>query len=382
MNEPGDQLRALEQAGLRRALRTLDSPTGVRVTRDGRALWNFAANDYLGLASHAAIREAFHEGLDRWGHGAAASRLITGSQPPHQAFEESLAAAKGTAAALLFSSGFALATGAIPALAGKGDHVLLDKLAHASLIDGARLSGAKLRVFPHNDLGKLGRLLASIRAKAPDGRILILTESVFSMDGDLCPLRELLELKDRHGALLLLDEAHGFGVLGPTGMGLAEELGVQDRVDFHMGTLSKAAGLAGAYLACSAGWRDLLVNRARSFIYSTAPPPALAHAAGTALDLIRSEQGARLRRRLQEHIRLLAPESATPIVPRIIGGNEAVLAASARLEEAGFLVPAIRYPTVPRGTARLRISLSALHPPDAVEALRRHLAIDRPPGDP
>lgn len=373
MIPPRQDLDALRDAGLLRTLKPLDSPTGVRVVRNGRELWNFASNDYLGLAEHPALRAAFHEGLDRWGHGAAASRLITGSQPPHTALEETLANAKGTGAALSFSSGFAAATGIIPALVGKDDHVVLDKLAHACLIDGARLSGATLRVFPHNDMGKLERLLASIRAKDATGRILIVTESVFSMDGDLCPLREITDLKEQHDALLLVDEAHGLGVLGDTGMGLAEELGVQDRVDFHMGTLGKAAGLAGAYLACSPVWRDLLVNRARSFIYSTAPPPALAHAAVAAIELIRSDEGSDLRRRLQENIRLLSSEARTPIIPRLIGENEATLSASAALEEAGFLVPAIRYPTVPRGTARLRISLSAAHHGDTISELRNLL---------
>ena len=191
------------------------------------------------------------------------------------------------------------------------------------------------------------------------------------MDGDLCPLREIVALKDQHEALLLLDEAHGFGVLGPTGMGLAEELGLQDRVDFHMGTLSKAAGLSGAYIACSSSWRDLLVNRARSFIYSTAPPPALAHAASKALELVTG--GTDLREALRENIRRIDPEATSPIIPRLLGNNQAALEASTRLEESGFLVPAIRYPTVPRGTARLRISLSAAQPAEAVEKLRTQL---------
>ncbi|MBB5349808.1 8-amino-7-oxononanoate synthase [Haloferula luteola] len=369
MHEPEHELEVLREAGLFRNLRPLDGPTGVRLHREGRSLWNFASNDYLGLAEHPAIRAAFHEGLERWGHGAAASRLITGSLPSHSILEESLALAKGQGAALSFSSGFAAAVGIIPALVGKNDHVLLDKLAHASLIDGARLSGATLRVFPHNDLEKLARLLSGIRSKDPHGRILIVTESVFSMDGDLCPLAEILELKDHWGAHLFLDEAHGLGVLGPRGMGWAEELGVQDRVDFQMGTLGKSAGLAGAYLVCRPIWRDWLINRARSFIYSTAPPPALAHAATAALELIRSAEGAQLRQRLQDNIRRISPTSRTPILPRIIGENAAALATSAALEDAGFLVPAIRYPTVPRGTARLRISLSAAHPAEALEAL-------------
>lgn len=368
---PEQELQQLAEAGLLRTLRPLDSPSGPQVIRDGRTLWNFASNDYLGLANDPRLVAAFRKGLELYGAGSAASRLITGTLPSHDLFEQQLAAAKKSEAALLFSSGFATALGVIPAIAGKDDHVILDKLSHASLIDGARLSGATLRIFPHNDVGRLSELLESIRTKS-SGRILILTESVFSMDGDLCPLREIVDLKDAHDALLLLDEAHGFGVLGPTGMGLAEELGLQSRIDFHMGTLSKAAGLSGAYIACSATWRDHLVNRARSFIYSTAPPPALAHAASASLEIIQSAKD--LRSRLHENIRLLSPDAKSPIIPRIIGGNEPTLAASDRLEADGFLVPAIRYPTVPRGTARLRISLSAMHPPSAVTELADKLA--------
>ena len=298
-----------------------------------------------------------------------ASRVVCGTLPPHRLLEEAVAAAKGTQTALVFSSGFATAVGSLPALAGKDDVLVLDKLCHASLIDGARLSGATIRVFPHNDTAKLARLLESIRAKQPTARVIVVTESVFSMDGDLCPLTELVELKDLHGALLFLDEAHAFGVLGPHGMGLAAQHGVQGRVDFQMGTFSKAAGLAGGYLATSAAWRDLLVNRARSFIYSTAPPPALAHAAMAALERIRSADGELRRKQLRENISVLSAKHPSPVVPVLLGGNEAALEAAARLEWRGFLVPAIRYPTVPRGTARLRISLSAAHPPETVAAL-------------
>ncbi|HEY1123198.1 MAG TPA: aminotransferase class I/II-fold pyridoxal phosphate-dependent enzyme, partial [Haloferula sp.] len=218
---------------------------------------------------------------------------------------------------------------------------------------------------------KLARLLEGIRAKQPSARVIVVTESVFSMDGDLCPLTEIIELKNRHGALLFLDEAHAFGVLGPHGMGLAAELGVQDRVDFQMGTFSKAAGLSGGYLATSATWRDLLVNRARSFIYSTAPPPALAHATMASLERIRSTDGDRLRKQLRENISVLSAKHPSPIVPVVLGSNDAALATSAKLEEHGFLVPAIRYPTVPRGTARLRVSLSAAHPPEAIASLAK-----------
>jgi 8-amino-7-oxononanoate synthase len=372
--DPRQELAEWGAAGLLRELRPLDSPAGPRVIREGRELWNFASNDYLGLASHPALAAAFVEGVGRYGAGSAASRLVSGTLPPHRALEEALAAAKGTEAALVFSSGFATATGCLPALAGKQDFLVLDKLCHACLIDGARLSGATIRVFPHNDVAKLERLLAGIRARQPDARILVVTESVFSMDGDLCPLREIVDAKDHHGALLFLDEAHAFGVLGRAGMGLAAGLGLQDRIDFQMGTFSKAAGLSGGYLATSAPWRDLLVNRARSFIYSTAPPPALAHASLASLDLIRSEQGDLLRKRLRENIDTLAPGHPSPVIPRILGDSAAAMTAARHLEDRGFLVPAIRYPTVPRGTARLRISLSAAHPPSVTEALGRELA--------
>lgn len=368
MPSPSEELRKLQAEGLLRGLRPLDSPAGPRVMRDGRELWNFASNDYLGLARHPEIEAALIEGVRKYGAGAAASRLVCGTLPPHRQLEEELAAAKLTEAALVFSSGFATSLGIVPAVVGKADFVLLDKLSHACLVDAARLSGATIRVFPHNDLGKLERLLATTRAKAPDARILVATESVFSMDGDLCPLRGIVELTEKHNALLLLDEAHGFGVLGEHGMGLAEREGLQQRVTFQMGTLSKAAGLSGGYVAASREWIDLLTNRARSFIYSTAPPPALAHAALVALRLIRSPEGTNLRAKLRENISRLA-DSPTPIIPRLLGSNEAALSASAALADAGFMIPAIRFPTVPRGTARLRVSLSAAHPADAVEAL-------------
>ncbi|MGL4398676.1 MAG: aminotransferase class I/II-fold pyridoxal phosphate-dependent enzyme [Luteolibacter sp.] len=368
MPSPAESLRQLAAGGLLRDQRPLDSPTGIRVVRDGRTLWNFASNDYLGLARHPEIEAAVIDGVRKFGAGAAASRLVCGTLPPHQQLESALADAKQTEAALTFSSGFATALGIIPAVVGKSDFVILDKLSHACLVDAARLSGATLRVFPHNDLEKLARLLSSIRGKKPAARILVVTESVFSMDGDLCPLHDIVELTETYDALLLLDEAHGFGVLGEHGMGLAEQENLQHRITFQMGTLSKAAGLSGGYLAASRDWIDLFTNRARSFIYSTAPPPALAHAALASLSLIRSPEGASLRTRLQENIAILSSQS-TPIIPRILGSNEAALATASALESAGFLVPAIRYPTVPRGSARLRISLSASHPKEVVREI-------------
>ncbi|MEI6655393.1 MAG: 8-amino-7-oxononanoate synthase [Verrucomicrobiota bacterium] len=375
MTTPADALGQLAASGLLRSLRPLDSPAGPEVIRDGRALVNFASNDYLGLARHPEIEAALIEGVRRYGAGSAASRLVCGSLPPHQALEAALAAAKHTAAALTFASGFATAVGVIPAIVGKSDFIVLDKLCHACLVDGARLSGATLRVFPHNDLPKLSRLLSSIRAKSATARVLVVTESVFSMDGDLCPLREIVGLAEAHHALLLLDEAHAIGVLGEHGMGLAEALGLQHRIAFQMGTLSKAVGLAGGYLAASRDWIEWLINRARSFIYSTAPPPALAHAALTSLQLIGSSQGVARRAALRANIATFQQATAlltshtTPILPLVLGGNEAVMNAAATLEAQGLLVPAIRFPTVPRGTARLRISLSAAHSTASIQRL-------------
>ena len=365
---PRQQLDELAEKKLLRTIVPGESE-GLRITRDGSELWNFASNDYLGLSRHPAIAAALVDGIAKYGTGSAASRLVTGTSRAHSALEESLAAAKHSEASLTFSSGYATALSALPVIAGKGDFVLLDKLAHACLIDAARMSGATLRVFPHNDTQKLAKLLSSLRARHPAARLLVVTESVFSMDGDLCPLREILDLCELHGAELLLDEAHALGVLGPTGMGLAEQLGVQARVHFQMGTFSKALGLSGGYLAASRDWIDLIINRARPFIYTTAPPPALAYAAHAALKLVRSAEGKALRGKLSRNISLLREGHPSAILPIIIGENQAALSASAALADRGFLAPAIRYPTVPRNSARLRITLSAGHTEEAVKSL-------------
>lgn len=371
---PRQQLDELAGKKLLRHLTTFPA-TGTRVTMDGRELWNFASNDYLGLAHHPAVAAAFIEGIGRYGTGATASRLVTGSAAPHHLLEELLATAKRTEAALTFTSGYNTALSAIPVIVGKGDIVILDRLAHASLIDAARMSGATLRVFPHNNAERLGAILSKLRAKNISARILVVTESVFSMDGDLCPLAEILAACETHGALLLLDEAHATGVLGAQGMGLAEQLGLQGKIPFQMGTLSKAVGLSGGYLAASRDWIDLIANRARPFIYTTAPPPALAHAALAALGIIRSVEGKTLREMLFQNIAILRENHPSAIIPHILGDNETTLAASAALREKGFLAPAIRFPTVPQGSARLRITVSANHPKEAVEELARELRL-------
>lgn len=378
------ELLRLAEAGLLRALRPLESPQGTVVQREGRELINFSSNDYLGLTGSERLREAFQEGIHRYGTGSGASRFVCGDLAPHEALEEALVAFKRTEAALAFSSGYATSVGVIPALVGAGDTIILDKLCHASLIDGARLSGATIRVFPHNHMGKLEKLLASLRAKEPDSRILIITESIFSMDGDAAPLRDIVELKDRHGAWLMVDEAHSVGVLGPQGRGLAAALGVEDRIELQMGTLSKALGVSGGYVACTRRVHDLILNKARSLIYSTAPPPAVAFAAIEAVRLAASEEGDRLREKLTSNREALTRQLQMPvsqesaILPFIIGDEVAAMQAAATMLEAGFLIPAIRFPTVARGSARLRLTLSAAHEPFQIERLVACL-LDRVP---
>jgi len=374
-----EQLSGIDQRSLRRHLRAIESPQGIEVRRDGRELLNFSSNDYLGLANHPALRKAAMAEWGRGGFGSGASRLICGTLSAHEELEAELADFKRTPAALSFSSGYAAALGTIPALCGSGDVVILDKLSHACLVDAAHLSGAAIRVFHHNNLEKLESHLRWAREKHPDGRVLVVAESVYSMDGDLAPVAEIVELKDRFGAWLLLDEAHAVGVLGEEGRGLADREGVADRVEVQMGTLGKALGSHGAYIAGSVALREFLINRARSFIFSTAQPAPVAAAAREALRICRSAEGEDLRASLRQNLALLGEglglaETPSAIVPVIIGGESEAMEISAKLLDAGFLVPAIRYPTVAKGSARLRIAVSAKHSPDNIQKLAAALA--------
>ena len=378
MRQAEDELAALREVGLLRQLRQVETDCPPLLRVEGQPVVNFASNDYLGLAQDEELIAAAREATTRHGTGSASSRLISGSSSPHLELEEYIAEWKGAEAALSFSSGYAAAVGTLGSLLKKGDVVILDKLCHASLIDGARQSGATLRVYPHNNLQKLARLLADNQANLPaDGRLLVVTESVFSMDGDRAPLLKIVELVERHEALLLLDEAHAVGVLGSTGQGLAEELGLQERVTFQMGTLGKAVGSAGGYLAAGRKWIDLLLNGARPFIYSTAPPPAQVAASRCGLKVIASSRGRELRERLWSNIatfsRLRETEVQSAIVPLSFGENEPALQAACSLLEAGYLAPAVRFPTVPRGSARLRITLSALHEEEHLRGLHEKL---------
>lgn len=370
-----EQLEALRAQSLERRLREIHTAQGPEVEIGGRRLVNFSSNDYLGLANDARLRDAAKAAIDNLGIGAGASRLISGTQSPHLCLERALARWKGTEAAICFSSGYAAALGTIPALVTKGDVIVLDKLCHASLIDGARLSGAILRVFPHNNLSKLESHLRWARREHPGTRVLIITESVFSMDGDRAPLRELVGLKKRYGALLMLDEAHAVGVIGPNGRGLAAAENVDAEVDVQMGTLSKALGASGGYICGSRTLIEWLVNRARSFIFSTAPPAAIVAAALAAVDFVSSPAGEKRRLLLWEKIKLMrdlpgtsrAAQSA--IFPLTVGDEQAALELASALQSEGFFVPAIRYPTVARGAARLRITVSATHSDEQIRAL-------------
>jgi 8-amino-7-oxononanoate synthase len=376
-----DELEALRARSLDRHLREISSAQGSEIEIAGRRFINFSSNDYLGLANDPRLREAVVAAVKDFGVGAGASRLISGTQSPHLALERALAQWKRTEAALCFSSGYAAALGTIPAVVTKNDVVLLDKLCHASLIDGAKLSGAVLRVFPHNQVGKLESHLEWARRKHAGKRVLIVTESVFSMDGDRAPLRELVQLKKRFGALLMLDEAHAVGVIGSNGRGLAAAENLNDDVDVQMGTLSKAFGASGGYICGSRTLIEWLINRARSFIYSTAPPPAVAGIALAAVDFLASPEGEERRLLLWERIRLmqdLLPRSeldkehsaaSSAIFPWIAGDEKAAFNLAGALQSEGFLVPAIRYPTVAKGAARLRITVTAAHEAAQIRAL-------------
>ena len=373
------QLAEIRSRSLFRTLREIETSQQPETSSDGKLLVNFSSNDYLGLAADPILREAAKACIDRWGVGAGASRLICGTLGPHAQLERDLAAFKRAEAALAFSSGYSTALGTLGALAGPDDVIILDKLAHASLIDGARLSRAMLRVFPHNHLGKLESHLRWARETAPGGRVIVVTESVFSMDGGRAPIEEIVAIKNRYGALLLLDEAHAIGVIGDSGRGLADKRGVSAMVDIQMGTLGKALGSAGGYICARRPIIDLLINRARSFIYSTAPLPAAAAAASAALAFLQTPAGRERQETLWQrigHFMREAPESLLPpgpvqsaIIPLIIGEEEKAMAASQWLREKGFLVPAIRYPTVSRGSAQLRVALSASHTQEQVTSL-------------
>lgn len=385
------RLSEIHGNGLFREIRCIDSPQSPNIQSCGTDYLNFSSNDYLGLANHPALKQASIEAVEKFGAGTGASRLISGSLTPHEELETAIAHLKGTEAALSFSSGYAAALGVIVAICGKDDVIVVDKLIHASIVDAIRLSGAKLRVFAHNDIDKLSEILNWADRRSPEiaptcnaagpkddrgfatqrsSKVLIITESVFSMDGDQAPLREIADLKDKHGAWLMVDEAHSTGLYGANGRGLADELGVSDRIEIQMGTLGKAIGSAGGFICGSRSLISLLINSARTFMFSTAPVPAAVAAAKKGLEIIKSADGQVRRQRLWDRVDEIrkgistlptTPESQSAIIPIMIGDEERAVEVAATLRSAGILMPAIRYPTVARGKARLRMTLSASH---------------------
>jgi 8-amino-7-oxononanoate synthase len=366
-----DRLQQREAQNLRRAIAETEPSDGVRVTRGGRQLLSFCSNDYLNLTQHPAIRQAAKEAIDRYGAGAGASRLITGSHPLYAELETRLARLKGTEAACVFGSGYLANTGIIPALVGKGDLIVADELAHSCIRTGASLSGAAVRLFRHNDVDHARELLAAHRGAHPHA--LMITEGVFSMDGDLAPLHDLAELAQSYDAWLMTDDAHGIGVLGQ-GRGSTFSGYEVPRVPLQMGTLSKAIGSYGGYLCASHPVIDLMQNRARTLIYSTGLPPASVAASIAALDLIERDPAyAALPLKKAKHFTALTnlPQATSPIVPLLIGDEDRTMRSAKLLEDEGFLVIGIRPPTVPAGTARLRFTFSAAHEDRDIERLAR-----------
>jgi 8-amino-7-oxononanoate synthase len=371
------ELAEIAAAGLTRRRRVLETPCGRNATVDGKKVLNFASNDYLGLAGNAEIARALADGAVQWGAGSGASHLVSGHLAPHEALEKEIAAFTGFPRALTFSTGYLANIAVTPTLAGRGDAVFADKLNHASLIDAmqlAKANGADVQRYPHNDVATLEKLLAASSAT----RKIIVTDAVFSMDGDLAPLPLLFALAERYDAWLVIDDAHGFGVLGPQGRGsLAHfNLPASKRIVL-MGTLGKAAGVGGAFVAGSETAIEYLLQKGRSYIFTTAQPPAVACALSKSLQLIRN--GDALRASLIARIAQLRDglaglplkllPSPTAIQPLIVGANEAAVGLSKALWERGLWVPAIRPPTVPKGTARLRISVSAAHTAADIESL-------------
>ena len=381
LNEVDAALEAAREAGLLRRMREVETATGPHIRIDGREVLLLCSNDYLGLAGDPRVRRAAAEAAEAWGAGAGASRLVSGNLSPHVQLEERLAEFKGTDAAVLFGSGFLANMGVVAALATKGGVVFSDALNHASLVDGCRLAGAETVIYPHADMGSLQSSLEA----AGDRSKTIVTDSVFSMDGDLAPLEEIVDLAERHGARVIVDEAHATGTIGPGGRGLIAELGLEGRVDVAVGTLSKALGSYGAYACCSETMAQFLVNKARPLIYSTALPPSVVAAAAESLRILsEDEPPARpdgdgsgpedqagvvetLRSRARSFRASLAAEgfdveqNEMPIVPLIIGDAGATMDVCEAALEKGVFAQAIRPPTVPEGTSRLRLTVMATH---------------------
>jgi 8-amino-7-oxononanoate synthase len=364
-----EELKRLKEQGLYRKLRHVEGEQGPTLQVDGQEVINLCSNNYLGLANHPVMRQAAKEAIDRYGCGSGASRLISGNMTLHEELEDKIARLKGTEAALVFNSGYHANIGTLSSLVGEGGVILSDSFNHASIVDGCRLARATVVVYPHCDLERLEEGLKNAPAAA---RKLIVTETLFSMDGDEAPLAEIVNLAERYGAMVMVDEAHATGVFGPNGAGVVAKLGLGDRILVQMGTLGKALGAFGAYVAGPRELREILINRCRSFIYTTSLPPAVMAMAMAAVDLLYKEPERRLAlwhncRALRDGLRSLGyslGESQSQIQPLIVGDAQKCMALSEQLLQRGVFAQGIRPPTVPPGTSRLRITLMATHTHD------------------
>ncbi len=372
------EIKNLEMRHLHRQTRIVESPSDTTITIEGRRFISMASNNYLGLANHPEVTQAAIEAIEQWGVGAGAARLISGTMAPHHQLERDLAQFKQVEAALTFGTGYTTNLGLIPALIDRDGLILADRYCHASLIEACRLAKATLRVFHHNDAGHLEKLLKKRDRARP---ALVVTEGVFSMDGDLAPLPDLLALCRQHEATLVVDDAHGTGVMGKNGQGTVEHFGLNPRDVIQMGTLSKAIGTSGGYVAGPAALKDYLINTAKAFIYTTAQPPAIAAAASAAIRIIQREPARRERLRTNRNTLHAAltdlgfqlTDTQSPILPIIVKSPERAGEMSQALYEAGVYVPAIRPPTVPKHSSRLRLTVSSEHTQEQLENVVRSL---------
>jgi len=374
MRSIGDELAVIRESGLYRSLRLVESEQSGKVRLDGREVLLLCSNNYLGLAEHPALKEASIRAVHDYGAGSGASRLVSGNMLLHEELERMLAVFKRCDEAVLFNCGYSANVGILSAVAGRGDTIYSDRLNHASIVDGALLSRAKLIRYPHNNVIVLEKLLEKHQGR---GRQIIVTDGVFSMDGDIAPLAQLAELKKKFNALLMVDDAHGAGVLGFEGRGSAEACAVHGQVDIQMGTLGKSLGSFGAYATGSTEMIDLLRNRARSFIFSTSLPPAVLAASIAALNIVSSPEGSKLRQKLETNRSLFSGllnsagfntfKSSTQIIPVLVGEADKTMEFSRRLLEKGIFVQGIRPPTVPPGSSRLRCTVMASHSAEELE---------------
>ncbi|MBS1112076.1 MAG: bioF [Nitrospirae bacterium] len=378
MRDFAEDLKELEKMGLLRKLSFIESSVGSHIKIKGKDFINFSSNDYLNLSGHPEIVKAAITALKKYGFGSGSSRLLSGSRLPHKKLEERISAFKKTESALVFNTGYSANTGIIPAIAGSGDMILSDELNHASIVDGARLSKADVKIYRHRDMNHLEKLLNtfSLDGKSKDRQCLIVTDTVFSMNGDIATLKEIASLAENYNALLMIDDAHGTGVLGKNGRGGLEHFGIKVKKIIQMGTLSKAFGCFGAFAAGSKTLINLLINRARSFIYSTSLPPAVAEACVKAIDIVEYESGERRRslwkrrQRLFEGLNKLGYDtldSETQIIPVLIGDRENTLRIGDYLLRKKIFAPAIRPPTVPDGRCRIRFSVTAAHTDEDID---------------